>query len=170
MKVSLKPGAELDVLTQDELEDSLAAALSGFSRPPQTEEDFATFTLDSSGNSVLTGSATNVAVAVYTVQVGYDFSLHRLTVEAATATTAYTVAAPYTNGSGGIAIYRNGRFVDGLNLASGLPMVFTYGGDAPIFRSRDRVELLVIGGPANGFVTVNVQGTLESGTPALVTT
>jgi hypothetical protein len=165
MKVKLEPGAELEMLTQGEVENAMTAALSGFSRPPQTDRDIATFTLDASGDSVIVGSATNVPVLVYRVKAGYDFSLHRLIVSA----DGYTAAVPWTNSNGGVSIFRNGLFVDGINLAAGMPIVFSYGGDAPVLSGNDELQVLVTGGPTSTAVTVTVQGTLETTVPQLVT-
>lgn len=156
MKVTLKPGAELDILTQGEFENSLAAALSGFARPAQTVRDFAAFKLDGSGNSVITGSPTNVAVRVLEVEQGYTFALHRLVITVE----GYTAGVPYTSAGFYIEIHRAGRVVD--TYAVQLPAVVSYGSDAPIFNNGEHVAVLINTGPASKAVIVDVQGTLET--------
>ncbi len=168
MKQKLTAGGELEILTQGEFEDSLTAALSGFSRPPLIQRDIASFTLDSSGNSHIQGTTPNVPVPVHRVKPGYDLSVHRVIVEA----DGYTTAVPFTNTAGGISLYRNNNFVDGLNLGTaltGLPFVFSYGGDAPILSGNDQLQILITGGPASVAITVTIQGTLETTSPDLVT-
>lgn len=86
MKFKLKAGEELDLLTQEELEGTLAGIVSGFLRPTVPVRDV-------DGVQV---SATGDAMVQLTMPVrpGYEFVLTRAVLDAPG--TAFTPAAPYT--------------------------------------------------------------------------
>ncbi len=156
-KVTLKPNAELDVLTQAELEESLSELRSGFSRPASTDRWIGSTKLDANGNTTV--GSTPGAIKTFRVPVGYSFSLHRITFKS----DGSTFAVPFTNAAGYIEIQRQGQMVDGITLNSpGFPLVFTAGSaQAPVYDNGDRVEILIVGGPANTPVAIYIQGTLE---------
>lgn len=158
MKVTLKPGVELDVLTQDELHETMTNLLSGFSRGPNTDRSNPAVELDASGNT-FRGSTSGVPVPIFRVPAGYEFALHRLALKP----DGYTFGVPYTSSTGYVEIQRNGVMEDGIPLtAPGLPRVFTAGtADAIVFNNNDRIDLLIVGGPASTAVQIALQGTLE---------
>jgi hypothetical protein len=161
MKFTLKPGAELDLLTQDELEETLKRvrdeAVSGYSRPATDYRDFQATRLDGNGNSGIPGAANNPnTVALFEIKQGYSLRLHRLAIQAEGSTFATT----YTGGY--IYLYRAGRFIDFANLALGLPVVFSYTSDAPIYNNGETVDILVSAGPKNTNLICDIQGTWEA--------
>lgn len=157
MKVALKPGVELDILTQAELHATMTTLLSGFARGPLTDRVGVAIDLDGSG-STFRGSTSAVAVPVFRVPAGYTFALHRITFKP----DGSTLADPFVNADGYLEIQRQGQYLDGVSLDTpGLPVAFTSGNaSAPVFDNNDRVEILIVGGPADTAVAVYVQGTL----------
>ena len=87
MKFTLKPGAEFEVATADEIRAVMEETVSGYLRPPGRVRIEQTIKLDGSGN----GTA-QVAQA----EAGYVYLINRLIAEPWSATTgAYSFAAPY---------------------------------------------------------------------------
>ena len=162
MKVKLSPNAELDLLTQEELDQSLTAAierfLSGHNRRPGTIREPVAVELDASGNTAI-GPKSPIGVPLYKVPAGYRFALHRLSIKA----DGFTFAAPFTNAAGFLELQRSGLMVDGLPLTSpGLPLVFTTGtADSIVYDNNQTVDLLISGGPASTAVQLVLQGTLS---------
>lgn len=158
MKVQLKPGVELDVLTQAELHATLEQMFSGFARGPATDRATNPIPLDANGNSFI-ANVTPSPFAVFKVPSGYQFTLHRLALKSDGA----TFASPFTNSSGYVEIQRAGIMVDGIGLASpGLPMIFTAGSaDGVVYDNNETVDVLIVGGPASEAVQAYLQGTLE---------
>jgi hypothetical protein len=108
--------------------------------------------LDGSGNLALN------AAAFFTVEPGFEFSLHRLAVNV----DGYTWGSPYTNTAGFVTVTRDGQVVDGANLTNGLPLIFTWGTrDAPKFRAGETIQLQVGTGPANKRIEFVPQGTMS---------
>lgn len=161
MKQKLAPNAELDILTQDELAQTLKVAIaelqSGFSRPAETRRDFNTTLLDGSGNSGIPGAVGNPnPVPVFEFPMGHTFALHRLTVQFE----GVTFGTKYMGGF--IYLMRAGRVVDFADLSLGVPAVFEYTSDAPEYTAPETLDLLVSGGAADTVVICDLQGTLET--------
>lgn len=114
MKQPLKPGMELDLLTKDELEEVMVGLVSGYLRPPRAIREPSGVKLDSSG----TGSFT-----AYTVEAGMELVLTRIEFSL----DGYNARSPYQPASGGIDLYANEQWRDGIPFASGftLPGVYT---------------------------------------------
>lgn len=168
MKFKLSPGAELDVLTQSELEETLSRIRdelrSGFSRPAITYRDFNATTLDSNGNSGILGApvaGNPTAVDLFEVKQGYGWRLHRLAINAE----GVTPGTQYVDGY--LLLMRSGRLIDfagvfnGTAIALSFPVVFTYTSDAPLYNNGETVQLLVSGGPAATNLICDLQVTLE---------
>lgn len=114
MKQSLKPGnMELDLLTKEELEETITGLLSGYLRPPQRVREPSGVKLDGSG----TGSFT-----AYTVEAGYQFVLTRIEFSL----DGYSARTPYAPASGGIDLYVGDQWRDGFPFSSGLVLPATY--------------------------------------------
>ncbi len=146
MRQKVVPGAELDVLTQEEMRALLKAELRTgvFERVVQA------------ANGPLTAGGVG-SIDAYTVPVGMEFRLCRVVVTA----DGFNYAAMFTNAAGGVTLLRDGQLVDGFNLSLGLPNVWTAGsGSAPRFRNGQKVTVAIVGGPASANVTVNLEGDL----------
>lgn len=151
MKHKLTAGAEVDVLNKDELQEVLVPLLRELLDRDVEER------VRGNENSALdpTGAA---VVEVYGVPIGMLFRLTRVVVRVDGGS---SFAAPYVNGAGSVEIRRNGRVVDGVNLSTGLPNVWTQSGAAsPVYRNGEQVEVAIAGGPANGNVLVEIEGDL----------
>lgn len=157
MKVKIAPGAELDLLSEEELHRTLTTVLSGFARGPVTNRIPVVVALNSSGNTQV--GSTAGPVPLFKVPSGYTFTLHR----AAFQLDGYTFGVPYTSNSGYLEIQRAGLMMDGIPLTSpGLPRVLTGGSaDGILFDNNETVDLLVVTGPASKSLQVVLQGTLE---------
>ena len=157
MKVALKPGAELDLLNQDELRSVVKETLSGWRRPPVTVRPTEGGLLDGSGN--LNGEANGIRF--YEVPVGYTFRLHRLTVLC----DGYTFGVPYSSATGYLNIVHGStnQIEDGIAFSSpGLPTVFSAGtADGIVFLNGEVVRIDVYGGPASRSIVLRGQGTLQ---------
>lgn len=168
MKQKLAPNAELDLLTADELEQKLKVATaelrSGFSRDAQYWTDTQSTKLDASGNSGIPGSTNNPNVVhLWPVKAGYTLTLHRLYVQFEGVSFGTTYASGY------IYLYRGGRIIDFANLAQGVPVLFSYGSDAPIFRQQEAVAILCSGGGHSVNMICDIQATLEALPGTLIT-
>lgn len=153
MKCRLEHGAELDLLTSEELEAELDRVAREYFGGPQRQWPEGSVALDASGNA---GST-----KIYTVPVDRTFILHRVVflVDGATpAAPAFSAAAGY------IGLMRNENLVDWVVTSTtvGLPAVLTYGSEqGPFFGPREVVEVVAGGGPTNKTVRVFLQGTLS---------
>lgn len=140
MKFHLKPNAELDLLTKEELREVVAEAMAAFEKEI-TDRDYP------SENGV-TSAAGAGSLVVYTAQVGMEFRLQRLVVVSDGA----SFAVPFVAAAGAVELRKNGVTFDGRQLSAangGLPAVFSYSGQAgPRFRNGDEFEVALIAGPA----------------------
>jgi hypothetical protein len=110
--VVLKPGAELDLLTREELHAELVEVASGYLRPPERRRFVEGGTTDANGI---------VTIPVLTVQQGYVFELTRLVI----APSGKTFGNPYTSSTGYWNLLLNGEMVDGDNMTGGIPSIYT---------------------------------------------
>ena len=155
MKVKLTPGAELDLLTADELRSIVKETKSGWRRPPLTVRPTQSVGLDSNGDA----HGTIHGAVLFEVPAGYSFLLHRLTVKP----DGYTFGVPYTSATGYLDIVVSELMRDGIPFAApGLPRVYTVGFSDGIFCNNGEVIRIDIhGGPANGVINLRGQGTLQ---------
>ena len=159
MKTKIAAGAELDLLTQDELHAEIEQMLSGYLRPSQRLRLEQSVKLDSNGAGTL---------ILYTVEAGYLFLLNRLHVEVTTASTVYTYGAPYTSATGYLKVKGgDGQTWDGTSFdptAEGISIpgdITASDSYALFYYGYETVEVDIVGGPASGFVLVRGQGLLE---------
>ena len=156
MKFKLRAGAELDSLTQDELDASLARALEALHERRRVDEQAprwiradASGQLDANGNGI---------IDVYRVRQGQELRVRRFLLEV----DGYNAAASFQGG--GIQLLRDGL----LESFQGGPLpalgTCTEGAE-PHMRNGDLVQLQVIAGPANAMVTATVEGPLYIGAP-----
>lgn len=155
MKQTLKPNAELDILTRAELHAEIVGLASGYLRPPEAARHPGGIELDGSGNSILTG--------IYRVEAGMRFFLTRVEF----ALDGYSARAPYNPSvQGGIDLYVDGQWRDGY------PFGGSSGGVLPVTYTKARVQSVmaldgaliqaqVLGGPASTGLTIAVCGILE---------
>lgn len=148
MKAKLEHGAEFEFVTPGELRSILAERELGGPERAWPEQSI---TLDGSGNGTL---------YLYSVPVDRTFTLHRLIVTTDTA----TPTAPFQNASGYALIQRNGQLIDFVSFsatAGGLPAVATWGNEnGPHYASREKIEIVIVGGPVSAALIVRGQGTL----------
>lgn len=145
-KQKIVPGATLDIPTSDEL----AAVVRAEFRHEVRERVRAQAGAKTDANGAVT-------VSPYTVDTGMEFRLTRVLVEA----DGYSYAAMFTNAAGAVTIQRGGQVLDGYNLATGIPNAWTGGSaDAPRYRNGEKVDVVVVGGPANTNVNVRIEGDL----------
>ena len=151
-KQQIVPGGTIDALTADELKQLIEA----LTRRDVVERVRA----QSNGKTDGTGF---VVVEVYTVDVGMEFRLSRVVVEA----DGFSFAGLFTNAAGSVTIQRGadaagkGQIEDGFNLAAGLPNVWTgSSGASPRYLNGEKVAIVLVGGPANTNVNVRIQGDL----------
>lgn len=153
MICKLERGAELDLLTSEELEAELDRVARNYFGGPQRQWPEGSLALDASGNAAET--------KIYTVPVDRTFALHRIVflVDGATpAAPAFSAAAGY------IGILRNGNLVDWVVTSTtvGLPAILTYGSEqGAFFGPRETVAAIAGAGPASKTVRVFLQGTLS---------
>lgn len=158
-KQKYQPGGTIDAVTSAELERALGRLVTALERREVRErvKDAA---------SAATDDATGAAVIdVYQVPLGMEFRLTRLLIES----NSSTFAAPFTNANGAALILRNGKVVDGVNLAApaGIPVSWTSGSaQAPRYRNGEKVSVQLIGGPVSSVVTVTLEGDLYPDRPA----
>jgi hypothetical protein len=164
VKVKLTSGAELDVLTQEEVRELLQEFASGYLRPPQTARPVGGIPLNASGNSCRSvaaqaGTAAALPVDLYSVPIGYSFRLHRMTFKP----DGFTFGVPFTNATGFIDINRGELMQDGISLNSpGMPVVWSAGtADGIFYDNGEHVFATISGGPASVNVSVRMQGTLQ---------
>lgn len=150
MKQILKPNAELDILTAQELRAEIEHLLSGYLRPPEEARPEGGVALSAGGAGT---------IDLYTVPVGMLFYLTRVYVTAGNA----TFQAPLA-GAGGISILRFsgslGDEIDGTGFTS-LPQVATWSrNNGPLFRDGERIGIGIAGGPASGQAFARAMGFL----------
>lgn len=156
MKFKLRAGAELDSLTQDELDASLARALEAYAARSRVDEQAPRWIrADASGQLDANGNGT---IDVYRVRNGQELRVRRFLVEV----DGYNAANPTPGG--GVQLLRDGL----LESFQGGPLpalgTCTEGAE-PHMRNGDLVQVQVIAGPANAMVTATVEGPLYIGAP-----
>lgn len=161
MLQTLKPNAQLDLLTKEELQQVASEMLSGYLRPEQRIRNPAGVDLDGTG-------AGTVAEA-YRVEAGMRFVLTRMEVSA----DGYTARSPYSPmAQGGIDIYVNGQWRDGTPFGAStgfiIPLVYTQSESrAIVAEDGDVFTVLVAGGPASTGLLVALCGILEPMIPVV---
>lgn len=156
-KFEIKPGAELDVLTRDELHVELQETISGYLRPPVWIRNPAGVILDGSGDGTV--------APAYVVDAGMEFTFTR----AEFFVDGYTAANPFTASSGGIDIYVDGTWRDGYPFSAGLLLPGTYTetqSKAIHCFGGAEITVVVTGGPASKGFSVAVCGYLAPLEPA----
>jgi hypothetical protein len=158
VKVQLKAGAELDVVSPEEAREIVKAAIEqareagGVEEPIRAEE------------GGVTDAAGGVTLPVYVVPIGREFVLTRILVDA----DGFTPGAPFVAAAGFVDVLRSGERVDFKSLAAaagGLPTLSTDSkATGTRWRNGEAVEVRIVGGPANTTVRARVQGWLR--TPA----
>lgn len=157
MKVALKPNAELDVLTRDELREELEAIVARLHDRPavvRPDEEGAT---DAGGE---------LELEFYRVPMGMAFRLTRVYVVA----DGFTPAVPFNGAGGFLELLRGGVPIVGVSLVAAaaeggrLPMTLV-DADSPEsaawFANGEVVAIRITNGPASTGVGVRAQGTLE---------
>lgn len=152
MKTTLKAGAELDVLTMNELRTVVEELVSGYLRPPAEARP--------DSGLQLAGGVTAGIFDLYVVDAGMQFRLTRLFVTVNNATFGVPVAA-----SGGIDVYRGSGSIndalDGTPFTS-LPQIATWSrSNGPLFRDGEIVRVGITGAPAGAQVFARAKGYLE---------
>ncbi len=161
-KFTLKPNAELDLLTKEELRTELQEVLSGYLRPPQLIRNPSGIDLDSNGDGT---------VDAYQVEAGMRLTITRIEFTA----DGYRFAEPYVAATGGIDIYVDGQWRDGVPFGTAaavatiaLPWVYTESQSrAIVCADGAHVTIVVDGGPASTGLTVNLCGILEPLQPVI---
>ncbi|MGH3625870.1 MAG: hypothetical protein ACRDRL_00265 [Sciscionella sp.] len=150
MKVQLRAGAELDLLTADELREHLDGAFSDY-QDWALEREGQLIRVAAAGESDATG---RLLLTVATVPVGFTWSLHLLAL-------SYVGALASAPATCDVRIYEGDASSD-LRLRAlnnFLPTVFTASNprNAPSFQGGEAITLRVIGGPASVVCTAGGQ-------------
>jgi hypothetical protein len=158
VKVALKPGAELDVLTRAELRDELEAIVGRLRGAP------ATVRAEADGQTTAAGAITE---EVYKVPLGMSFKLTRLAVLA----DGFTPAVPFQGAGAFLELLRNDvpvawcSLVAGAAIAPGALPMQLIDADSPDsaawYANGDCVAVRITAGPASTRILVRAQGTLE---------
>lgn len=166
MKAVLKPGAELDILTKDELAETLRTLRdelkSGYGRDAVLWRDFNSTKLDANGNSGIVGvpiTQNPSPVNLYRGKAGQTIILHRLAITAE----GIAFATTYT---GYLYLMRGDRMIDFANLANGFPIVFLYTSNAPWYTDQEAIQIQVSGGPPSTNLVIDAQGTIAGLVPS----
>lgn len=154
-RVKIAAGEEFDVLNADEMRTIATELLSGYLRPPQWFEAPAAVTLSSGGAGM------SHAVRV---PAGMELLLTRIEMVQAN----YAAGTPYSNSTGGIDLYVNDIWRDGVPFSSGFTLPGTYTeAESRCVRPRDgsEVKVGITGGPASVAISLLVCGLLTPLTP-----
>lgn len=158
MKTELRPGAELDLLSQDELRTVLEETLAGYLRPPYRVRVEAAGVTDATGAAVFAAASS---------RPGYRLVLNSLLVIPA----GYSYATPYTTTAGAVQLLRGssgstGDVLRGAPFGGGsggsLPLLLLDDGDDRAVFAVDTESLLVevIAGPAHTVVAARGHGVM----------
>lgn len=143
MRFTLEAGADVDVLTEDELRKVLAEYQQMLRI--RGSEQAAT---DANGNAALT---------VYQVPAGMRFALARVLVEL----DGFTPAVPYDNPASYVELHRNDHRVEFFNVGETIPYSWTEGGRAaPVFLNHEKVIVRLFAGPAATNFQASIEGDL----------
>ena len=151
MLQQLRPNAELDLLTQDELRSVVTEIVSGYLRPPQEFRHPGGLELDNTGAG--TGNLTRA-------EAGMVYIVTRLEI----IPDGYTMRAPWNpTVQGGIDLYVDGQWRDGTPFggSSGyiLPIVYTQSESRAVrFHDGAVLSIQVKGGPTSVGINVAVCG------------
>lgn len=157
-KTILKPNAELDLLSEDELRAVLGEFVSGYLRPPDFTRDPNGVDLDGSGDGSVTFAA---------IEAGHIFIVTRMEFSV----DGYDSRAPFNPSSeGGIDLYVNGQWRDGYQFGgtSGglLPATYVESESRAIrMFGGDIMTVTVGGGPASTGFSVALCGLLTPEPP-----
>lgn len=149
MKVQLRAGQEIEVVSPDELRGILGEKFPA-RRGPQLHRPLKALALDASGGGT---------VELYVVKAGMQFTLHWLTIDAET----FTPAAPFTNASGYAEILQAGQMRDFVNFSSsagGLPAAWS-NSIGIRYHEGEAIEVAFTGGPTSKTVVCRAEGVLE---------
>ena len=161
MRQQLKPNAELDLLTEEELRTVLTEVVSGYLRPPQRVRHPGGLELDNTGASTLTG--------IYRVETGMRMIVTRIEF----ALDGYSARVPYNPvAQGGVDLYVDGQWRDGFPVGGStgyiLPATYTESHRSAIaIEDGALLQVQVAGGPASTGLTIAVCGWLEPLEPVL---
>ena len=151
-KVTLRAGAELDILNADEARAIIVDLLERKRHEP-TEEPIR------ASESGLTDGTGFVKIVVYACPMGREFVLTRLIVDA----DGYSPGLPFKNGVGWIDVNRSEERVDFVNLQNGLPSLSIDSKESGNrWRNGETVEVAMTGGPATTTVRVKIHGLLRT--------
>lgn len=154
MKQTLRPNAELDLLTKEELRAVVSEELSGYLRPPERIRAPHGFALSASGAGGPTG--------VYRVDAGMRAIITRIEFDL----DGYSMRSPYNpSAQGGVDIYADGQWRDGFPFGAStgyiLPAIYTESRErAIVIEDGALLQVQIAGGPASTGFTVNVCGIL----------
>lgn len=157
MRVTLKPNAELDILTREELRKELEAITDRLAYHPavvRLEEDGAT---DAGGE---------LELAIYRPPAGMEFRLTRCYVVAE----GFTPAVPFNGAGAFLELLRAGVPVDGVSLVAaaangGQIPIMLVDADSPdsaqVYFNGEDVAIRLTNGPASTRIGVRAQGILH---------
>lgn len=156
MRQTLRPGAELELLTSSELQHALDAAVLRLAARPATVR---------AEDDAVTNAAGFVELEVYRVPQGMGFHLTRLLVLA----DGFTAAVPFNGAGAFLEVLRNDVAVDLVSLVAANPaggsLPFKSDahseGAAPYYTNGDAVGVRITAGPVTTRVLVRLQGLLE---------
>jgi len=160
VKHVLKPNAELELLTQDELRAALSELVSGYLRPPTFTRDPAGVKLDGSGDGTVTFQAIDAGMIFVVTRMEFFVD-------------GYDSRAPFSPaGQGGLDIYVNGQWRDGYQFGGTtgglLPATFTQSESRAIrMFGGDVLTVGVLGGPASTGFSAALCGLLTPEPPVL---
>jgi hypothetical protein len=146
VRVVLKPGAELDLLTRQELHAELLEIASGYLRPPER------WRFTDGGKTDTNGAVT---IPIIRVKQGYVFELTRLVIDVS----GKTFGNPYTSSSGYWNLLLNGELVDGDNMSGGLPSIYTESESRAIYVfGGEKLDLSLNAGSGLASTSVMIRG------------
>lgn len=158
MKQTLRPNAELDLLTQEELRSVVTEVISGYLRPPRSLRVPDGVDLDANGDGTVT---------CYTCEAGMRFTVTRMEFSADGYNGRETPWNPAT--LGGVDLYVDGQWRDGIQWGNTsvatvghLPAVYTESKDRAIVMEDGAVLTAIVeNGPASVGFLVATCGWLE---------
>jgi hypothetical protein len=161
VKTKLVSGAELDVLTEDELRTVLTETLSGYLREP--------YRVRFAGGGVTTSLGALTVDVNPAARPGFMLLVNVIVVNVA----GYTYASPYNPGTqGALVLLRSPGphssvgmiergYAFGGSSGGSLPCYYSSGDDRAIdLRDQERLQLQFTGGPASSSIVISGHGTM----------